>query len=121
MYLVTALLVRAGPEGPDRRAAVELADRLRSYRSGASPRDGGPAHLYATARSLRAVAATLFMECPDALHAELAALDFLLGVLTAGPGTGGWHLVALGRPDPRRFPDRKGQGPTCHGTTPPCP
>ncbi|MFD8466084.1 hypothetical protein ACFV10_13365 [Streptomyces cyaneofuscatus] len=126
MYLVTALLVRTESPEPAAWTARELARRLRASCTGARTRRPGPdgprpAHLYAASYLGRTVRAALYMEDSDPLHAELAALDFLLASLAADPGAGAWHLAVLGRPDLHRLPERKGPDPPCHGSTPPCP
>ncbi|MEV6473797.1 hypothetical protein [Streptomyces sp. NPDC051657] len=126
VFLVTALLVRTEPPHPDRWTARDLAGRLRAHRVGAcvrsaGPHPGGPVHVYVSESPDGSVRAALYMESPDFVHAELAALDFLLTVLSAArPASLGWRPAALGGPDPHRLPEPKGPDPPCHGSAPPC-
>lgn len=126
MFLVTALLVRTGPPRPDRWTARELALSLRSrhVRAGlrsAGPHPQGPVHVYVAESPDGSVRAALYMESPDLVHAELAALDYLLATLSAArPASLGWRPAALGGPDPHRLPEPKGPDPPCHGSAPPC-
>lgn len=130
MFLVTALLVRTEPPRPDRWTARDLARSLRSRHVRAGPRSAGPhppgpVHVYVAESPDGTVRAALYMESPDPVHAELAALDYLLATLNAArPASLDWRPAALGgvsgRPDRHRPPEPKGPDPPCHGSAPPC-
>ncbi|MEU2759815.1 MULTISPECIES: hypothetical protein [unclassified Streptomyces] len=125
MFLVTALLVRAAPPSPGRWTARELARRLGSGQLRAGPHTPGPVHVYAVEGPDGTVRAALYMESPDPVHAELAALDHLLAALSAArPASLDWRPAVLGgvtgRPAPHRLPEPKGPDPPCHGSAPPC-
>ncbi|MFI5478991.1 hypothetical protein ACIBAB_07670 [Streptomyces rubiginosohelvolus] len=125
MFLVTALLVRTGPPRTDRWTARDLARWLRSRHDRAGPHTPGPVHVYVVEGPDGTVRAALYMESPDPLQAELAALEHLLAALCAArPSSLDWRPAALGgvfaRPGPHRSPEPKGPDPPCHGSAPPC-
>ncbi|MDH6219768.1 hypothetical protein [Streptomyces pseudovenezuelae] len=120
MRLVTALLVPLDPAQPDAWPPEEVVLWLRSACEDSRLPGPRPAHLYAVVCRRGSVHAALFIESRDPLHAELTALDFLLASLTTKPGPRGWCLSALGLPDLRSLPRRKGPDPPCHGYAPPC-
>ncbi|MDQ0986907.1 hypothetical protein [Streptomyces sp. V2I9] len=125
MFLVIALLVRAEPPRPDRWTAGELARWLGSRPVRAGPHAVGPVHVHVVEGPDGTVRAALYMESPDPVHAELAALEHLLAALSAArPASLDWRPAALGGvtgcPPPHRLPEPKGPDPPCHGSAPPC-